>query len=164
MRAGAMEGRHIMDWNKDSVGDANFAKIDLLSLPVLDQLDEALNLIERREGVRSDLSRTGAEDPAAYDMINAGRSKGVFLLRSPAQLKMAQRLKSRNLLDLAYQVALIRPGVGGRAAPCPSSWSATATGRRGSTTTHWRRGPWRGAAASSPGRSRWCSPSRIWPA
>ena len=47
-----------------------------------------------------------------YDMIGEGRSKGVFLLQSPAQLKMGQRLKSRNLLDLAYQVALIRPGVG----------------------------------------------------
>ena len=45
-------------------------------------------------------------------MINEGRSKGVFLLQSPAQLKMAQRLRSRCLLDLAYQVALIRPGVG----------------------------------------------------
>ena len=45
-------------------------------------------------------------------MINAGRSVGVFLLQSPAQLKMGQRLKSRSLLDLAYQVALIRPGVG----------------------------------------------------
>ena len=52
VRAGAMEGRHIMDWNKDSVADANFAKIDLLSLPVLDQLDEALDLIERREGTQ----------------------------------------------------------------------------------------------------------------
>ena len=45
-------------------------------------------------------------------MINAGLSKGVFLLQSPAQLKMGQRLQSRSLLDLAYQVALIRPGVG----------------------------------------------------
>ena len=45
-------------------------------------------------------------------MINQGLSRGVFLIQSPAQLKMAQRLKSRNLLDLAYQVALIRPGVG----------------------------------------------------
>ena len=112
VRAGATPGRHIMDWNKDSVADANFAKIDLLSLPVLDQLEEALDLIEKREGARPDLSRISAEDPAVYDMINAGRAKGVFLLQSPAQLKMAQRLKSRNLLDLAYQVALIRPGVG----------------------------------------------------
>ena len=34
------------------------------------------------------------------------------MLQSPAQLKMGQRLRSRTLLDLAYQVALIRPGVG----------------------------------------------------
>ena len=112
VRPGATDGRHIMDWNKDSEADANFAKIDLLSLPVLDQLDEALALIENREGVGPDLSRTGAEDPSVYDMINAGRSKRVFLLQSPAQLKMAQRLKSPDLLDLAYHVALVHPGVG----------------------------------------------------
>ena len=112
VRAGATEGRHIMDWNKDSVADANFAKIDLLSLPALDQLEEALDLIEARDGKRPDLGRVGPDDPLVYDMINAGRSKGVFPLQSPAQLKMAQRLRSRNLLDLAYQVALIRPGVG----------------------------------------------------
>ena len=112
IREGAIEGRYIMDWNKDSVADANFAKIDLLSLPVLDQLEETLDLIERREGGRPDLSRIDPEDPGVYDMINQGRSKGVFLLQSPAQLKMGQRLKSRSLPDLAYQVALIRPGVG----------------------------------------------------
>ena len=112
IRAGAMDGRFIMDWNKDSVADANFAKIDLLSLPVLDQIEEALDLIEEREGQRPDLSKLDPEDPGVYDMINEGRSKGIFLLQSPAQLKMGQRLRSRNLLDLAYQVALIRPGVG----------------------------------------------------
>ena len=112
MRAGAMDGRYIMDWNKDSVADAGFAKIDILSLPVLDQLEEALDLVEAREGRRPDLSKIDPEDANVYDMINAGLSKGVFLLQSPAQLKMGQRLKARNLLDLAYQVALIRPGVG----------------------------------------------------
>ena len=112
IRAGAMDGRFIMDWNKDSVADANFAKIDLLSLPVLDQIEEALDMVEEREGRRPDLSKLDPEDPGVYDMINEGRSKGIFLLQSPAQLKMGQRLRSRNLLDLAYQVALIRPGVG----------------------------------------------------
>ena len=111
-RAGATAGRFIMDWNKDSVADAGFAKIDILSLPVLDQIEEALDLIDEREGRRPDLGGVDPEDPNVYDMINEGRAKGVFLLQSPAQLKMAQRLKSRNLLDLAYQVALIRPGVG----------------------------------------------------
>ena len=112
IREGAIEGRYIIDWNKDTIADANVAKIDLLSLPVLDQLEQALDLIEQRTGTRPDLSRVEPDDNNVYDMINEGRSKGVFLLQSPAQLKMAQRLRSRNLLDLAYQVALIRPGVG----------------------------------------------------
>ena len=112
IRAGATDGRYIMDWDKDSVADAGFAKIDILSLPVLDQIEEALDLIEEREDRQPDLSKIDPEDPGVYDMINAGLCKGVFLLQSPAQLKMAQRLKSRDLLDLAYQVALVRPGVG----------------------------------------------------
>ncbi len=111
-RAGATDGRYIMDWNKDSVADAGFAKIDILSLPVLDQLEEALDLVEARGFGRPDLGGIDPKDPDVYDMINAGLSKGVFLLQSPAQLKIAQRLRSRNLLDLAYQVALVRPGVG----------------------------------------------------
>ncbi len=112
IRAGATDGRYIMDWNKDSVQDAGFAKIDILSLPVLDQIEEALDIIEKRVGARPDMSRIDLKDDTVYDMINEGRSKGVFLLQSPAQLKIAQRLRSRNLRDLAYQVALIRPGVG----------------------------------------------------
>ena len=63
IRAGAIGGRFIMDWDKDSVADANFAKIDLLSLPVLDQIEEALDLIEEREGRRPDLSKIDSEDP-----------------------------------------------------------------------------------------------------
>ena len=112
IREGAIAGRYIIDWNKDTIADANVAKIDLLSLPVLDQLEQALDLIKQRTGSRPDLSRVEPDDKNVYDMINEGHAKGVFLLQSPAQLKMAQRLRSRNLLDLAYQVALIRPGVG----------------------------------------------------
>ena len=112
IRESAIEGRYIMDWNKDSTADAGFAKIDLLSLPVLDQIEEALDLVEEREGSRPDISVIDPEDSAVYEMLSEGRSKGVFLLQSPAQLKMGQRLQPRNLLDLAYQVALIRPGVG----------------------------------------------------
>lgn len=59
-----------------------------------------------------DISRISPRDDAVYNIINDGDSKGLFLLQSPAQLKIAQRLRSRNLRDLAYQVALIMPGVG----------------------------------------------------
>ena len=113
IREGAIEGRYIMDWNRDSTADAGFAKIDLLSLPVLDQIEEALDLGGRESrAISPDISAIDPDDPAVYEMLGQGRSKGVFLLQSPAQLKMGQRLRPRNLLDLAYQVALIRPGVG----------------------------------------------------
>ena len=112
VRASATPGRFIMDWDKGSMADAGFAKIDPVSLPVLDQLEEALDLVKVQTGRRPDLSRIDPQDSKVYDPINAGRCKGVFLLQSPAQLKMGQRLKSRNLLDLAFQVALLRPGVG----------------------------------------------------
>ena len=112
IREGAITGRFIMDWDKDSAADAGFAKIDLLSLPALDLIEQTLDLIERRTGSRPDLSCIDPEDPDVYELINEGRAKGVFMLQSPAQLKIAQRLRPQNLLDLAYQVALIRPGVG----------------------------------------------------
>ena len=63
VRAGAMEGRYIMDWDRDSVADAGFAKIDILSLPVLDQIEDALDLIEMSGRERPDMSRIDPEDP-----------------------------------------------------------------------------------------------------
>ena len=164
VRAGATPGRYIMDWNKDSVADANFAKIDLLSLPALDQIEEALDLIEKREGTRLDLNHISPDDSAVYDMINAGSAKGVFLLQSPAQLKIAQRLKSRNLLDLAYQVALIRPGVGVQGSAVSQFVERYRHGVSWDMTIPWRSEPWSEAAASSSGRSRWCNWSAMWPA
>ena len=58
---------------------------------MLDQLQEALDLVEARTGRRPDTNEIDPEDPKVYDMINAGLSKGIFLLQSPAQLKMGQR-------------------------------------------------------------------------
>ena len=162
IRAGAIDGRFIMDWNKDSVADANFAKIDLLSLPVLDQIEEALDLIEEREGWRPDLSKLDPEDRGVYDMINEGRSKGIFLLQSPAQLKMGQRLRSRNLLDLAYQVALIRPGVGVQGSAVSRFVERYRHGVPWDYDHPWRSARWSGGTASSSGRSRSSNCSWTW--
>ena len=162
IRAGGIRGRYIMDWNKDSVADANFAKIDLLALPVLDQLEEALDLIEVREGKRPDLSRIDPGDPEVYDMINEGRSKGVFLLQSPAQLKMGSASVPARSWTWPTRWPSSGPASASRAGPCPGSWSGTGTAFPGNTTILWRNGLWSGAAASSCGRSRWCSSSWTW--
>ena len=82
-RESAIDSGRVMDWDKHSAQDAGFAKIDILSLLVLDQIEEVLAWIERREGRRPDLAQIDPEYPTVYDMINEGKCVGVFLLQSP---------------------------------------------------------------------------------
>ena len=51
----AMEGRQIVQWDKDSCSDAGFLKIDLLGLGMLSAVERAVELIARTRGERIDL-------------------------------------------------------------------------------------------------------------
>jgi len=108
----AMEGRYICHWDKDSVQDASFIKIDFLALGALSQVQECQTLILERDGLKIDLSRIDHDDPEVYRMLWRGDTIGVFQVESAAQLQTIGRLKPRNLVDMAIEVALVRPGVG----------------------------------------------------
>ncbi|MBI2909339.1 MAG: DNA polymerase III subunit alpha [Chloroflexi bacterium] len=108
----AMEGRYICQWDKDSIDDAHFVKIDFLALGALSQIQECLQLIEERHGRRIDLSRIDFEDREVYKMMGRGDNIGIFQVESAAQLQTITRLKPQNLVDMAIEVALVRPGVG----------------------------------------------------
>ena len=60
--------------------------------------------------MKFDVSNIGYEDAQAWDLICAGRTKGVFQLESSLGKSWAKRLKPRNLEELAALVALLRPG------------------------------------------------------
>jgi len=112
VQRGAMEGRYICQWDKDSIEDAQFIKIDFLALGALSQMQECLQLIEARHGAHIDISRIDFEDAQVYDMLGRGDTIGIFQVESAAQLQTIVRLKPQNLVDMAYEVALVRPGVG----------------------------------------------------
>jgi error-prone DNA polymerase len=115
----AMEGRVLMQWDKDSVDDARMIKIDFLALGMLSAVDETLELIEEHRGKRVDLSRIDFEDNRVYDSICDADTMGVFQIESRAQMQTLPRVKPRSLDDLTVQVAIIRPGpiVGGSVNP-----------------------------------------------
>ena len=115
----AMEGRVLMQWDKDSVDDARMIKIDFLALGMLSAVDETLELIEEHRGKRVDLSRIDFEDDRVYDSICEADTMGVFQIESRAQMQTLPRVRPRNLEDLTVQVAIIRPGpiVGGSVNP-----------------------------------------------
>jgi error-prone DNA polymerase len=112
VQRGAIDGRYVIQWDKDSVDDAHFVKIDFLALGTLSQLQEAGELIKVRSGKRIDLSRIDFEDANVYDMLCEGDTIGIFQVESAAQKQVITRLRPRNLVDMAHEVGAVRPGVG----------------------------------------------------
>jgi error-prone DNA polymerase len=106
----AMEGRQMVQWDKDSCSDAGFLKIDLLGLGMLSAVERCVEEIARVRGERVDLSRIPFDDPHTFEAIRAADTVGVFQIESRAQMQSLRRTKPRNLADLTIQVAIIRPG------------------------------------------------------
>ena len=108
----AIADRYICHWDKDSIDQAGFVKIDFLALGALSQMQECLLLIEEREGNFIDLSRIDFDDRAVYETMHRADTIGIFQVESAAQMQTVPRIKPWNLTDMAYEVGAVRPGVG----------------------------------------------------
>src|SRR5438552_7155631 len=106
----AMEGRQLVQWDKDSCADAGFLKIDLLGLGMLSAVERCVDEIARVRGERIDLSRIPIDDPETFRAIRAADTTGAFQIESRAQMQMLPRTRPESLDDLTVQVALVRPG------------------------------------------------------
>ncbi len=106
----AMQGRQIVQWDKDSCADAGFLKIDFLGLGMLSAVERCVVEIERVRDERIDLSRIPFDDPETFESIRAAETTGVFQIESRAQMQMLPRTQPQDLDDLTVQVALVRPG------------------------------------------------------
>ncbi len=103
-----MEGRSVLQWDKDDCAAAGLVKFDLLGLGMLTMLHLAVDLV-RAQGVEIDLA-TIPQEPEVYDLLCAADTVGVFQVESRAQMATLPRLRPRNFYDLVVEVALIRPG------------------------------------------------------
>ncbi len=106
----AMEGRQMVQWDKDSCADAGFLKIDLLGLGMLSAVERCVELIARARGERVDLSRIPFDDRETFAAIRAADTVGVFQIESRAQMQSLRRTRPESLEDLTVQVAIVRPG------------------------------------------------------
>jgi error-prone DNA polymerase len=104
-----MEGRSVLQWDKDDCAAAGLVKFDLLGLGMLTMLHLAVDLIREHDGVEVDLA-TIPQEPEVYDLLCAADTVGVFQVESRAQMATLPRLRPRCFYDLVVEVALIRPG------------------------------------------------------
>lgn len=106
----AMEGRTMVEWDKDDLEALGILKIDILALGMLSCLAKAFDLLKTKYGIYKTLADLQDEDQTVYDMICAADTIGVFQIESRAQMTMLPRLKPREFYDLVIEVAIVRPG------------------------------------------------------
>ena len=105
-----MEGRRVVQFNKDDVEDLGLIKMDMLGLRTLSVVAESLELIRDTTGTRPDLDQLPLNDPKVFEMCSAADTIGVFQIESRAQMQTLPRTRPQTFNDLVVEVAIIRPG------------------------------------------------------
>ncbi|MYD24411.1 MAG: DNA polymerase III subunit alpha [Gemmatimonadetes bacterium] len=105
-----MEGRTVIQWDKEDVEDAGLFKVDLLGLGALNLLHLGFDLLRRHRRMELSLATLPREDAATFDLICRSDTVGVFQIESRAQMAMLGRLKPRTYYDLVIEISIVRPG------------------------------------------------------
>ncbi|RQR55515.1 error-prone DNA polymerase [Burkholderia sp. Bp9140] len=112
----AMDGRRVIQWDKDDLEALGLMKVDVLALGMLSALHRAFDMRTAWRGPPEPggeaftLKHIPQDDEATYDMICRADTVGVFQIESRAQMSMLPRLRPRTYYDLVIEVAIVRPG------------------------------------------------------
>ncbi|HDR9485476.1 TPA: error-prone DNA polymerase [Burkholderia aenigmatica] len=112
----AMDGRRVIQWDKDDLEALGLMKVDVLALGMLSALHRAFDMRTawrgppEPDGEPFTLKHIPQDDKATYDMICRADTVGVFQIESRAQMSMLPRLRPRTYYDLVIEVAIVRPG------------------------------------------------------
>lgn len=91
----------------DSLG---MLKVDFLGLITLTVMARACDLIEKRHGIKFDLSNIPVDDPQSFELMGAGQTAGVFQVEGGGMTRWLVQMKPQNLDNIIAMVALYRPG------------------------------------------------------
>ncbi|HEV8688803.1 MAG TPA: error-prone DNA polymerase [Ideonella sp.] len=108
-----MDGRTVIQWDKDDLDTLKLIKVDVLALGMLSAIRRGLAWVGWKSGqppFPMQQLMQGQEDQAVYDMLCTADAIGVFQVESRAQLSMLPRLRPRAYYDLVIEVAIVRPG------------------------------------------------------
>jgi error-prone DNA polymerase len=106
----AMEGRTVLEWDKDDVDALKLLKVDILALGMLSCLRRGFDLLRQHRHRDLDLAAVPRDCEETYAMLRRADSLGVFQVESRAQMAMLPKLRPSVFYDLVVQVAIIRPG------------------------------------------------------
>jgi len=106
----AMEGRTVIQWDKEDCADMKIIKVDLLGLRMMAVLEDCLELVPEHYKEPLDLAQLPQDDEQVYRTLTRADTVGMFQVESRAQMSALPRNRPARFYDLVVQVAIIRPG------------------------------------------------------
>nr|MBP6975036.1 DNA polymerase III subunit alpha [Candidatus Paceibacterota bacterium] len=105
-------GRVITQYDMRSVDENNagLLKFDFLGIKNLSQLSDAVNLVDKIEGIKIDLDEVPLDDKKTFEMLARGETEGLFQLNGSGMTRFLKELKPTTIHDINAMVALYRPG------------------------------------------------------
>ncbi|MGH7904146.1 MAG: DNA polymerase III subunit alpha [Candidatus Dormibacteraceae bacterium] len=100
----------ITQYDMNAVQEIGLLKMDFLGLQNLDIVSTCLRLIRDRRGEEIDLDRLPLDDRAAYDLIAAADTHGVFQFDGAGMRRMLTEMRPQSFEDVTAAGALFRPG------------------------------------------------------
>ncbi|MFH1466392.1 MAG: DNA polymerase III subunit alpha [Pseudomonadota bacterium] len=104
------DGGPVVQYEMKAAESVGLIKFDFLGLKTLDQIRDAVAMIERNTGERIDMARIPLDDPETYALLTAGDSMGVFQVESDGMQKLLQRIQPQSIEEAVALIALYRPG------------------------------------------------------
>ncbi|MFN8651432.1 MAG: DNA polymerase III subunit alpha [Gemmatimonadales bacterium] len=110
--AGATDGEDsiIVQYEMGPLEKVGMLKMDVLGLKTLTVIHDAVVMIKERYGRELDMDTLDLEDRKVYEMLQKGRTAGVFQFESPLATDTLRSMKCDRFDDLVASNALLRPG------------------------------------------------------
>lgn len=107
------KGFPIVQFDMHIAEDIGFEKFDILSQRGLGTINDTVNLIEEKRGIKVDIRNTAIskDEVRANEFLSIGKTIGCFYIESPAMRGLLRRLKCNNYKVLVAASSIIRPGV-----------------------------------------------------
>ncbi|HEX7724487.1 MAG TPA: DNA polymerase III subunit alpha [Candidatus Paceibacterota bacterium] len=104
------EGKIITQYDMYAIEEAGLLKLDFLGIRNLAILADAVERVQKIEGIKIDIDNVALDDKKTFDMLARGETIGLFQLNGSGMTRYLIDLKPTKITDISLMVALYRPG------------------------------------------------------
>ncbi len=104
------DGSIVTQFTMTTLEELGLLKMDFLGLRTLTVIQNAVNMIEKDNGVHIDIDHIDYDDKKVLESLGTGKTDGVFQLESTGMKNFMKELRPQSLEDVIAGISLYRPG------------------------------------------------------